>query len=172
MKKFVSTLLALALVLSMTTAFAAGSRGSDDIANVTTEEATVAASIVESEAVEALKAKLAEGDLSAVIPEDVLALIPEEFRSAENIADNIKEIVALKLEGEADGPILLTLNLDTPYEDGTELIALLGVIVDEEVAEWIVKEGTVKDNAITVELTEEEAAKLLNQTFATIIFNK
>ena len=172
MKKFVSTLLALALVLSMTTAFAAGSRGSNDIANVTTEEATVAASIVESPAVEALKELIAAGDLSAALPEEVLEQIPEEFRNAENIADNIKEIVALKLEGEVDGPITLTIELDTPYEDGAEVIALLGVIVDDEVAEWIVKEGTVKDNAITVELTEEEAAKLLNQVFATIIFNK
>ena len=172
MKKFVSTLLALALVLSMTTAFAAGSRGSNDIPTVTTEEATVTATIVESEFIEALKAKIAEEGLDAAFPEDALAQIPEEFRSAEDVGDNVKEIIAVKLEGEADGPILLTLELDTPYEDGTELIALLGVIVDEEVAEWIVKEGTVKDNAITVELTEEEAAKLLNQTFATIIFNK
>ena len=172
MKKFVSTLLALALVLSMTTAFAAGSRGSDDIANVTTEEATVTATIVESPAVEALKELIADGDLSKAFPTEVLDQIPVEFRDSEIIADNIKEIIAVKLEGEADGPITLTLELDTPYENGTDVYALLGLIVDEEIGEWIVKEGTVQDNAVTVELTQEEADKLLNQTFAVVVFSK
>ena len=173
MKKFVSTLLALALVLSMTTAFAAGSRGSNDIPTVTTEEATVTATIVESEFIEALKAKIAEEGLDAAFPEDALAQIPEEFRSAEDVGDNVKEIIAVKLEGEADGPILLTLELDTPYDDGTEVYVLLGVIIDDEkVDEWFAKEGTVKDNAVTVELTQEEADKLLNQTFAVVVFNK
>ena len=182
MKKFVSVLLALAMVLMMTSAFAAGSRSGSDIPSATvttdTEEEGIVVEIVEdTEEIAAVKAALAAaveaGDLSAVIPEEVLELIPEEFRNAENLADNIKEMVTVSMSGDAGDaePVTVSLTLDTPYEDG-EVYVALGLMNGEEVGEWIVKQGTVKDGAVQIELNAEEITKLLGNTFTAIVFSK
>jgi len=183
MKKFVSVLLALAMVLMMTTAFATGSRGSSDIpsADVTTEteEAAITIEIVEdTEAIAAVKTALAAAiqaaDLSAVIPAEVLELIPEDFRNAENLADNVKEMVAISVEGEVGDAdtFTMTLSLDTPYEDGEEVYVAFALMDGETVAEWIVKPGTVKEGAVQVELTAEGMTKMVGNTFAAIVFSK
>lgn len=188
MKKLISVLLAIALLMmtAAVSAEAVGSKTAEDIAKaevIKTEgnkEAQITVEIVEAgEAVAALQAKVAEavkaGDLSSVLPNDVLSAIPEEFRSAESLADNLKEMVALKISGDAEGITAFTfgLELETPYEEGTDVYVLFGIFEGGEVKEWMVKEATVKDGKVTVTLTENELAKVLNKgEIATLILSK
>ena len=154
MKKLVSVLLALVLVMMATTVFAATpSKSGGDIPKAKTKtETDVSFGIVDdTPAIAALKEKvfaaIQNNDLSQAIPEDVLTLIPEDYRNAENLVDNLKEFVAVKCEGTIPDTLTLVLQLDTPYDDGIELYVVLA-LMDEanegEVTEWIVKEGAVK----------------------------
>lgn len=187
MKKLISVLLAIVLLMfAAVSAQAVGSKTAGDIAGadvITTEgneDAGITVEIVEAgEAAAALQAKIAEavkaGDLSSVLPGDVLTAIPEEFRNAENLADNLKEMVALKISGDGEGVTSFTfgLELETPYEEGTDVYVLFGIFEGEEVKEWLVKEASVKDGKVTVTLTENELAKVLNKgEIATLIFSK
>ena len=48
-----------------------------------------------------------------------------------------------------------------------------GHVMDgEEVKDWMLKEGTVKEGKVTVTLTADELAKVLDQEVATLIFSK
>lgn len=188
MKKLISVLLVLAMLVMTTAVFteeAVSSKTAEDIATAEVleiegnENANLTVEIVEAgEAVAALQTKAADaiaaGDLSSVLPEDVLGAIPADFLGAASLADNLKEMVALKVSGDAEGVTAITfaLTLETPYEDGEDLCVLFAIMDGEEVKEWMMKEGTVKEGKVTVTLTEEELAKVLDQEVATLIFSK
>ena len=188
MKKLISVLLVLAMLVMTTAVFteeAVSSKTAEDIATAEVleiegnENANLTVEIVEAgEAVAALQTKAADaiaaGDLSSVLPEDVLGAIPADFLGAASLADNLKEMVALKVSGDAEGVTAITfaLTLETPYEDGEEVYVAFALMDGETVAEWIVKPGTVKEGAVQVELTAEEMTKMVGNTFAAIVFSK
>ncbi|MBQ6383853.1 MAG: hypothetical protein IJJ42_09725 [Clostridia bacterium] len=188
MKKLISVLLTIALLMmtAAVSAEAVGSKTAEDIAAagvITTEgneDAQITVEIVKAgEAVAALQTKFAEavkaGDLSSVLPKDVLSAIPAEFLAAESLADNLKEMVALKISGDAEGVTAFTfgLELETPYEEGTDVYVLFGIFEGEEVKEWMLKKGTVKEGKVTVTLTADDLTKVLNKgEIATLIFSK
>lgn len=187
MKKLIAVLLVLAMMVMTTAVFAeaVGSKTAEDIAAAEVleiegnEDAGITVEIVEAgEAVAALQTKVADaiaaGDLSSVLPEDVLSAIPAEFLAAESLADNLKEMVALKVSGDAEGVTAITfaLTLETPYEDGEDVCVLFAIMDGEEVKEWMLKEGTVKEGKVTVTLTADELVKVLDQEVATLIFSK
>ena len=193
MKKLISVLLVLVLLVMTSAVFAeqateeaVPSKTQADIAVVEVtdvqgkEDADIVIKIVEnSEATEAVITKVADavaaGDLTTVIPAEVLEQIPEEFRSAENLADNVKECFTLSVSGEIEDVTAATANLilETPYDEGVQVYVLFGILKGEEVSEWIAKEGTVKeDGKVVVVLDEATLNKLYTQEVVTMIFSK
>lgn len=185
MKKLIAVLLVLAMMVMTTAVFAeaVGSKTAEDIAGVEileiegNENANIVIEIVEpDEDVAALQTAIAEaiaaGDLSTVLPEDILAAIPAEYLSAENLADNLKEMVALKATGDGEGVTSVTfgMELETPYEEGAELCVAFNVISS---GEWMLKAAEVKEGKVVITLNAEELEKILNKgQIATLVFNK
>ncbi|MBQ6383663.1 MAG: hypothetical protein IJJ42_08705 [Clostridia bacterium] len=185
MKKLIAVLLVLAMMVMTTAVFAeaVGSKTSGDISGADVidvkgnKEANIVIEIVEpDEAVTALQTAIAAaveaGDLSSVLPADILAAIPADFLSAEKLADNLKEMVALKATGDGEGVESFTfgMELDTPYEEGEELCVLFNII---ESGEWMMKDAVVKEGKVTITLNAEELGKILNKGLvATLVFNK
>ena len=133
MKKILSLVVALVLVLAAVSALAEGSKTGADIPAATivnnNADAAEAVSLVIVDDTEASAALIkvfqdafTAGDVLAPLPEDVRAKIPEEQK-------NINEMVTAQFVGDVDkleGTLKVNLKLDTPYEKDQKVTVLFG----------------------------------------------
>ena len=171
MKKILSLVLALVLVLGVAGAMAVGSKSQGDMTVVTTKAAVTVVTVDDTEETTALKKAFADaikaGDPKAALPEDVAAKVSDDLKS-------VNEFVTAKLDGEVAEGASLTLNLvfPTKYEAGEEVAVLFGIPNGDE-TKWIVADGTVEsDGSITVTLSAADAAALAGKTFAIVVLSK
>lgn len=190
MKKIFALILALALVLTAVSAFAAGSKTNNDIATSTASTGSTSASTKEdaseadddeitsdilddNEATKALKEKLAAaleaGDVLSALPEDVRAEIPEGYT-------NVNEVVTYKLDKVPEGTTSLTLNFkfETLYAEGEKVIVAFVIPAEDEGEdEWILLEGIGQaDGSVNVTLNEENIEKIVGKEVTVIVISK
>ena len=147
MKKTLGLVLALVMILTAVSAFAAiPSKTTDDLVTVTTENpnVTVVATENDSEAVTTLLTALMENN---AIPTAAAAVLPEG-----NTYTKVEEVATLKIIGgtaEED----LTVNLKFPTDfSGKNVAVILGVLDNGVIAEWKVVETVGKDDG-SIDLT-------------------
>ena len=177
MKKILALVLALALILTACTALAAtkNSKRNNDIAAGDTDEETVSMTGIApteklQEIMDAIKAANDEqGDPMKCLPEAAAALVPEGFKT-------INDMACWKLDGDVTGldELELTFKFETPYTEGEEVTVLIGIApADAEEVEWIVKDCVANaDGDVVVKVTREELNKISNNPFIAIPVSK
>ena len=165
MKKTLGLVLALVMILTAVSAFAAiPSKTTDDLVTVTTENpnVTVVATENDSEAVTTLLTALMENN---AIPTAAAAVLPEG-----NTYTKVEEVATLKIIGgtaEED----LTVNLKFPTDfSGKNVAVILGVLDNGVIAEWKVVETVGKDDgSIDLPLDGEMQDWLNGREFVALI---
>ncbi|MBQ9210448.1 MAG: hypothetical protein IJ153_02010 [Clostridia bacterium] len=191
MKKIFALILALALVLTAVSAFAAGSKTNNDIATSTASTGSTGSTsakedaseaddeeitsdiLDDNDATKALKEKLAAaleaGDVLSALPEDVRAEIPEGYT-------NVNEVVTYKLDKVPEGTTSLTLNFkfETLYAEGEKVIVAFVIPAEDEGEdEWILLEGIGQaDGSVNVTLNEENIEKIVGKEVTVIVISK
>lgn len=156
MKKILCFVLAAMMMMSLTVAFAAGSRTGSDIPAATVDGDAISIAIIDdTEAVTALKAMTAE---------EILAQLPDVGDMA-----TINEIVAIQAFGDLENAtdVEVAFTLDTPYEAGAEVKV---VIVTADGA--CVLDGVANDEGAVVVTVPAEVVKALATPAAMIVVSK
>ena len=184
MKKFLTVVCLLCMLLTATTALAASvpSKTADDLTNVEiteTETGVVADpsfAVAVVEPTETVSAKVTEMQefaaeekpvvefFPAEVQQEIVAVLPEEAAAAELIA---YELVPVSVENydETYGDVAINFEFATVFPEESEVIVLLGlpkaeVAEGEDPTEWIVKVGTVVEGKISILFTQEELVRM------------
>lgn len=184
MKKFLTVVCLLCMLLTATTALAASvpSKTADDLTNVEiteTETGVVADpsfAVTVVEPTETVSAKVTEMQefaakekpvvefFPAEVQQEIVAVLPEEAAAAELIA---YELVPVSVENydETYGDVAISFEFATVFPEESEVIVLLGlpkaeVAEGEDPTEWIVKVGTVVEGKISILFTQEELVRM------------
>ena len=184
MKKILALVLALTMILTAVSAFAAGSPenpggkgggttgggGSTGYDTAAEEEVTMG-KVADNDATKAIKQLFvdgnAAGDPLSKLPDDVKGKIAEGFKT-------VNEMVTYQLSGDigAVDTLTLTFTFETKYADGEEVTVLIGIAGAKE-TEWIVKTGKGnKDGDVVVSLTKAELDKISSNPFVVIPVSK
>ena len=178
MKKILTLVLALALILTAVSAFASSpeepNQGGNAVPNnggavvaVKAPEITVKF-ITDTEASAAVLKLFADaaaaGDVLAPLPDDIKAKIPEGF-------NKINELLTAQFEGDLSlvkDEMILNVMFQTPYGDGQDVMVLIGILpekADGEV-EWNVYKGVGKaDGSVDVTVPKEIFEKVQTNPF-------
>ncbi len=149
MKKFLGLVLALVMILTAVSAFAAiPSKTTKNLVEVksNTEDVTVTATDNDSEEVVTLLATLI---VNNAIPDELKDSLPEG-----STVTKIEDAVTLKIDGgTAEKDLVVNLKLTTSYEENKEFIVLLGAMENGKIVEWrSVKAIGQKDGSINMVL--------------------
>ena len=184
MKKILALVLALTMILTAVSAFAAGSPenpgtkgggtaggGGYTADDTTAVEEIKMGKVADTDATKAIKQLFADGnadgDPLSKLPDDVKAKIPEDFKT-------VNEMVTYQLSGDIGtvGSLTLTFTFETKYADGEEVTVLIGIASGKE-TEWIVKTGKGnKDGDVVVTVTKDELAKISSNPFVVVPVSK
>ncbi len=141
MKKFLGLVMALVMVLTAVSAFAAiPSKTTKNLATVETNAkgVTVEATENESPAVVELLVTLMENN---AIPADVKKALPEG-----STYTKVEEVVTLKIDGgTAEEDLVISLSFPTSFA-GKKVAVLLGALDNGKIAEWKCVEATGKED--------------------------
>ena len=176
MKKILSLVVALVLVLAAVSALAEGSKTGADIpvATVVNNQAKEEVKLVIVDDTEASAALIkvfqdafAAGDVLSPLPEDVRAQIPEEQK-------NINEMVTAQFVGDVDkleGTLKVNLKLDTPYEKDQKVSVLFGKLGDP--VAWKVYEAAgMEDGSIEFILPAGDVMEMGNDPFVLAVVSE
>ena len=164
MKKIVSLVLALALVLTAVSAFAAGSKQQP---TPTTQDVTPEISIsfipdtsASATIIKAFKEAHDAGDDLKALPDDVRAKIGEG-------QTKISELLTAKFEGDLSkitGDMVLIVKFETPYKEGEKVTVLLGIL--NEPVEWHTFSGVgLKDGSVQITVPKDIFDKVQTDPF-------
>ena len=165
MKKTLGLVLALVMILTAVSAFAAiPSKTTDDLVDVTTDADGVTVIATENdseEVVELLTALMADNS----IPADAKAVLPEG-----STYTKVEEVTTLKITGgTAEKDLVVNLKFPTDFS-GKNVAVFLGVLDNGKIAEWKVVETTGKnDGSIDLVLNGEMQDWLNGREFVTMI---
>lgn len=165
MKKTLGLVLALVMILTAVSAFAAiPSKTTADLVDVTTDAdgVTVIATENETEAVTELLTTLSENN---AIPAEAAAVLPEN-----STYTKVEEVTTLKIVGgTAEEDLVVNLKFPTSFA-GKNVAVFLGVLDNGKIAEWKVIEATGKDDgSIDLVLNGEMQDWLNGREFVTMI---
>ena len=164
MKKLFSLVLALALLLTAVSAFAAGSKEEPNqggaAATTTTEKAPeisvkfIADTEASAAAIKAFADAKEAGDILAPLPADVKAKVPEGFAT-------INEFLTAQFEGKFDNlpnEVILNIMFESSYAGVPKVIVLIGILpeAEGEEIEWQAFDGVGKDDG-SVDVTVPKA---------------
>ena len=147
MKKILSLVLALVLVLTAVSVFAEASKTNLNIPVVEDNAPEVDVLLPEEEipavaaVVESLKAAADGGDVLSALPEEIRAALPEDQK-------NINEIAPIQFIGkeeEVKNDLVVTAKLTTLYTPGKKVTVLLARVTGDTI-EWFTFEGTVQED--------------------------
>ena len=147
MKKILSLVLALVLVLTAVSVFAEASKTNYNIPVVEDNAPEVVVQLPEEEipavaaVVESLKAAADGGDVLSALPEEIRAALPDDQK-------NINEIAPIQFIGkeeEVKNDLVITTKFTTLYTPGEKVTVLLAR-VNVDPVEWFAFEGTVQDD--------------------------
>jgi len=113
--------------------------------------------------IDAFAAAKEAGDVLAAFPDDVKAQIPAELTV-------VNEIVTALLSGNADGVVSATVGckFTTAYEAGAKVCMAFGISADQ----WVLKEGTAQtDGSINVTLDKGLIDQILNKPIALVVIS-
>lgn len=186
MKKILALVLALTMILTAVSAFAAGSpspvnpggKGGGTTGgggytgyDTTAEEEVTMGKVADNDATKAIKQLFvdgnAAGDPLSKLPDDVKGKIAEGFKT-------VNEMVTYQLSGDVSkvNSLTLTFTFETKYADGEEVTVLIGIAGAKE-TEWIVKTGKGdKDGNVVVSVTKAELDKISSNPFVVIPVSK
>ena len=184
MKKILALVLALTMILTAVSAFAADSPenpgkkgggttggGGSTAYDTTVEEEVTMGKVADNDATKAIKQLFvdgnAAGDPLSKLPDDVKGKIPEGFKT-------VNEMVTYQLSGDVSkvNSLTLTFTFETKYADGEEVTVLIGIAGAKE-TEWIVKTGKGnKDGDVVVTVTKAELDKISSNPFVVIPVSK
>ena len=178
MKKILSLVVALVLVMAAVSALAEGSKTGADIPVATVAnnnaDAAEAVSLVivddteESAAlIKVFQDAFAAGDVLSPLPEDVRAQIPEEQK-------NINEMVTAQFVGDVDkleGTLKVNLKLDTPYEKDQKVTVLFGKLGDP-VAWKVFEAAGMEDGSIEFILPAGDVMEMGNDPFVLAVVSE
>ncbi len=132
MKKILGLVMALVMILTAVSAFAAvPSKTTENLVEVKTnaEDVTVTATDNDSEEVVALLATLITDN---TIPAELKEALPEG-----STVTKVEEAVTLKIDGgTAEKDLVVNLKLTTTYEENKEVVVLLGAMENGKIVEW------------------------------------
>ena len=182
MKKILALVLALALVLTAVSAFAAtnskenpgggggGYIGGQDDTTDETEEPSLE-KVGDTDATKEIKQLIidgeAEGDPLGKLPEDVKGKVPADQKT-------VNEMVTYQLKGDVSNldSLKLVFSFETKYGDGEAVTILIGIPADGA-TEWIVLEGKGnKDGDVEVTVDGATLNKIANNPFVVIPVSK
>ena len=192
MKKVISLVAALVLVLCSVSAFAAGSPDNNALRDYLVERMTGAGNnnnnttggtgtakaevtLVEITPTGVLKelidkilagGKVAKVSLKDLVPADFLAKIKDDA--------NINELIAMSFKNNEGEAKQITFTFETPYKEGTEVTILIGIpgktIADTE---WIELVGVANAaGSVVVTVSEALMTKLANNPFLVMALDK
>ena len=182
MKKILALVLALTMILTAVSAFAAdspenpgkkggGTTGGGSTAYDTTVEEVKMGKVADNDATKAIKQLFVDGneagDPLSKLPDDVKGKIAEGFKT-------VNEMVTYQLSGDVSkvNSLTLTFTFETKYADGEEVTVLIGIAGAKE-TEWIVKTGKGdKDGNVVVSVTKAELDKISSNPFVVIPVSK
>ncbi len=176
MKKILSLVVALIMVLTAVSALAVDSKTADDINNATTNATKEEAEAISLEIIDdteesaTLIQKYKEaydaGDVMSALPDDVKTKLPEGF-------DKINEIVTAHFVGDtekAEGTYEITVTFATPYEAGTEVYLVFSKL-DESGFE-VFKGEAQEDGSVKFTVTADQIKVFGNDPFVILAVNK
>ncbi len=149
MKKVLGLVMALVMILTAVSAFAATpSKTTKNLTKVTTEDETVKV-IITTSTNPAVLALIAALTTNNAIPADAKAALPEG-----STATKVEELITLRIEGgTAEKDLIANLMFPTSYA-GKTVDVLLGVLEGEKIAGWKCVKGTGKtDGSIDIVLS-------------------
>lgn len=149
MKKTLGLVMALVMILTAVSAFAAvPSKTTADLVTVTTENKNVTVKATDNEEAE-VTALLEELMADNTIPAEVKAVLPED-----STATKVEEVTTLKIDGgTAEEDLIVNLKFPTNFA-GKQVSVMLGVLDGGKIAEWKPAAATAKeDGSIDVVLT-------------------
>ena len=129
MKKILSLVLALVLVLTAVSALATGSKQKPTTKGTTDEELGVkfiGDTDASRAAIDSFRAAYEAGDPLSVLPENIRSQIPAG-------RTQINELLTAQFEGNISGitkDVLVTVRFETAYEKGSDVTVLLGILED------------------------------------------
>ena len=168
MKKILSLVLALVLVLTAVSVFAEASKTNYNIPVVEDNAPEVVVQLPEEEipavaaVVESLKAAADGGDVLSALPEEIRAALPEDQK-------NINEIAPIQFIGkeeEVKNDLVITTKFTTLYTPGEKVTVLLAR-VNVDPVEWFAFEGTVQeDGSVQFVIPADTVKTFLNEDMA------
>ena len=169
MKKIIALVLAMMMILVSASALAKGSKGNPDISQGSTDKEVSLEKTSATDKLQEIMDKITEandqdGDPLKGLPDDIIALIPAEHKT-------INEMDVWHLVGDVTGldELELIFKFETPYDEGEEITVLIGVDSGEDEVEWIVKTGVGNaDGDVVVKVTAEELEIISNNPFVAI----
>ena len=111
--------------------------------------------------IDAFAAAQEAGDVLSAFPEAVKAQIPADLTV-------VNEIVTALLSGNADGVVSATVGckFTTAYEAGSKVCMAFGISADQ----WVLKEGTAQtDGSINVTLDKDLIDRILNKPITLVV---
>lgn len=171
MKKILSLVLAMVLVLTAVSAFAEASKTNLNIPVVEDNAPEVEVMLPEEEipavaaVVESLKAAADGGDVLSALPEEIRAALPEDQK-------NINEIAPIQFIGkeeEIKNDLVVTTKFTTLYTPGEKVTVLLAR-VNVDPVEWFAFEGTVQeDGSVQFVIPADTVKTFLNEDMAVAV---
>ena len=168
MKKILSLVLALVLVLTAVSVFAEASKTNHNIPVVEDNEPEVVVVLPEEEIpavtalVESLKAAADAGDVLSALPEEIRAALPEDQKTINEIAP----IQFIGKEEEVKNDLVVTTKFTTLYTPGEKVTVLLARVTADPI-EWFAFEGTVQeDGSVQFVIPADTVKTFLNEDMA------
>ena len=168
MKKILSLVLALVLVLTAVSVFAEASKTNINIPVVEDNAPEVVVQLPEEEipavaaVVESLKAAADGGDVLSALPEEIRAALPDDQK-------NINEIAPIQFIGkeeEVKNDLVVTTKFTTLYTSGEKVTVLLAR-VNVDPIEWFAFEGTgLEDGSVQFVIPADTVKTFLNEDMA------
>ncbi len=173
MKKFAALVLALALVLTAVSAFAAPSITVSGLNNVYATSPMEGAPLAMNAVGVRLGDDLADAEMNRIASsEPIEAAFAEDVAAAVAGAKDINSFVSLVIDPNADLSNGLVLSFETPVPFEGEVVALLGIYDSTtEAYTYAALPTTVNESgSVTVTLTSEQAIAAANAASAIVVF--
>ena len=168
MKKILSLVLALVLVLTAVSVFAEASKTNQNIPVVEDNAPEVVVQLPEEEVpavaalVESLKAAADGGDVLSALPEEIRAALPADQKTINEIAP----IQFIGKEEEVKNDLVVTTKFTTLYTPGAKVTVLLARVTVDPI-EWLAFEGTVQeDGSVQFVIPADTVKTFLNEDMA------
>lgn len=107
------------------------------------------------------------------VKSQVAALLPEGLDLNSLVLNELVTVEISNLENALlDGDILVSFTFATTYEDGQNLVVLVGILSDNGETQWIPLEATAQEGVVKVHFTAEALEMAMDALFALAVLSE